>query len=585
MNFLLKISYNQKFNRMLYIISLVFLIYIVYETPAMGYEISLYENINYVFLYLSFLYIYSYYRIIFHFKYIKKDVLSISYPFLLNTYLLMIPFIKGYYIYGKGDTLTHLGNILNIIINKNLNPRNIYPILHIYGTILIYILSVDLNHISYLIVQIFYFMYILFCINLVIKLVKKTDIFLYNLIPLYFSYAFTQIGPNFRSIFIFPLILFFVTRYTINKNQKDLICYFLLSVLVLLFHPASFLIIIVTLIVFYFIRASYFHFNQTGEQDRGNILLLCFISLVIFILWTIYIKYNIFNDIYLRIYDNILSFENSALYENYLIPLNKTNLTLYYKFYLLLNRYGIFLILYLFTGAIMLYNLFLIFIKKIHQQSIYIYTILTIFTFVISILYLINDFIVTDMARITQMSIILCPILIIIFYKYGINNKINYNKLKIFMFIFILLTSILNVYTIYSSPRTKIKNFQFSRFELYGIRWVINNRNDEILINGFTKVKQNARYLDYLYGNYIWRGMKPKIYLIPEVYYANKISTEQNVYAITSKELSVFHHYLPRQLGEINKLEYVRLLSNLYFEENKLYDNKEFILWKTNYIR
>jgi len=127
------------------------LMIIVKTPPASGYEISIYN-------------VYPWYLWVFVITSIflgqmillsgataskKNDnywVIGFLGILITNTILLFMPFIRGYTMYGRGDVLTHIGYIKDILNTASIGTNNYYPIEHILTAIMSYTTNISVGH-------------------------------------------------------------------------------------------------------------------------------------------------------------------------------------------------------------------------------------------------------------------------------------------------------------------------------------------------------------------------------------------------------------------------------------------------------
>lgn len=79
---------------------------------------------------------------------------------LINVLLLFMPIIRGYYILGDGDVLTHIGYMKDILQTSTIGTNH-YPIDHILGVIIHLSSGLSLYDITFIIPPFFSFFFIL----------------------------------------------------------------------------------------------------------------------------------------------------------------------------------------------------------------------------------------------------------------------------------------------------------------------------------------------------------------------------------------------------------------------------------------
>ncbi|HJH26822.1 MAG TPA: hypothetical protein C5S37_08645, partial [Methanophagales archaeon] len=160
-------------NRILKIIVIICFIFIITALtiiaktpPAGGYEISIYDAYPWYFWVFIITSIFTGQIILLKstLSSDKNDKLWV-FGFLAilttNIILLFMPFIRGYATYGRGDVLTHIGLIKDILRTTSFGTDNFYPLDHILTASLSYITSINVEHAVNIIPPIFSLFYII----------------------------------------------------------------------------------------------------------------------------------------------------------------------------------------------------------------------------------------------------------------------------------------------------------------------------------------------------------------------------------------------------------------------------------------
>ena len=133
---------------------------------ADGYEISIYQTYPlYFWLLIIVRFIVGIFyclHVFFNEECLNGYFLSIPIFTIIFTSMLMIllPFIRGYAIFGRGDVLSHIGLMKNIINTGHFND-NWYPILHIFGVQFSRITTINIEIVTMIFPVIFYLCYII----------------------------------------------------------------------------------------------------------------------------------------------------------------------------------------------------------------------------------------------------------------------------------------------------------------------------------------------------------------------------------------------------------------------------------------
>ena len=142
-------------NRIIKVISilcfalLAFILIVLRNNPATGFESSIYTGTpSIVWVVLVFIIVCGT-VIILHQLYHRKEtasnlwVIGLVLIVFSLTILFSAPALRAYTFYGKGDALSHLGTVRNLISTGHTESRNFYPVLHIYIAQLSSILDVS----------------------------------------------------------------------------------------------------------------------------------------------------------------------------------------------------------------------------------------------------------------------------------------------------------------------------------------------------------------------------------------------------------------------------------------------------------
>ena len=162
-----------EWNRILKIITIIAFIFIILASiiiaktpPASDYEISIYDaypGYFWVFIITS-IFMGQIILLKSAFSSDKNDKIWVS-GFLAilttNVILLFMPFIRGYATYGRGDVLSHIGYIKDILRTASFGTNNFYPLDHIVTASLSYITSINVEPAVNIIPPIFSLFYII----------------------------------------------------------------------------------------------------------------------------------------------------------------------------------------------------------------------------------------------------------------------------------------------------------------------------------------------------------------------------------------------------------------------------------------
>jgi len=259
------------------------------NSPATGYEISIYSSLSNVWICLIIVNCISILTIIFCVLFNQK--LKHFWLFLItliysDIIMILLQHFQGYYSYTFSDPLHHLQNISKISFSGYIG-ENYYPISYVFGTIWVKIFSIFPNLVVKTMSMIYWLMFILFSCLLSLTLLKNKKIAILTLIAssvFIFSYFHLTFYPHILSLFSFPLIFYIYFKLIKTKNKNYIVLFLIMSIVMTFLHPLSAFILIICLIVIY-ITIILLSYIKKEKINKTNLLYLPIANCIIFILW------------------------------------------------------------------------------------------------------------------------------------------------------------------------------------------------------------------------------------------------------------------------------------------------------------
>jgi len=205
--------------------------------------------------------------------------------------LLSIPALRGYIIYGAGDTLTHIGTIKDATYLHHLDASNLYPITHVYVSIFSQLTNIPPELISLFIPQLFSLMFIasiwVLSRSLNYSSFQSFSVTSLAIIPILGAWVTAEyIMPSTIGYMFFPLL--FYTLIKRKEGKQYLLLFIVLYVFLTYLHPESALYLCIGLIV----TLMLFKLVNLLKIDRSKLgLSLCVLvalSILLFRLTTMY---------------------------------------------------------------------------------------------------------------------------------------------------------------------------------------------------------------------------------------------------------------------------------------------------------
>ncbi len=288
-HFMLNFLHNNKNKTFVLALTIVISLNVItYYNPISGYELSLYNGVpiaNWFFLF--FIYIISYYFLMFcdHNRHTNCWKYGVTLNLLSTITFLVMPYLRGY-IGVRGDSLTNIGMVKDILIYGSTAPQDHYPIIHIFPSILSHIIGIDSFQSWWVGAIIYRMIYILSSYLLANFLFKN---FLINAIVVTLT---SSIDP----LIVWPtmsiyLLLFFYHSYLSslsNGNKSILIIYLLLlpftHLLTTLLVMGSLVIILITSRLINCVYTS----NPTMKKYETHTIYYLIFETIIWFLWAFY---------------------------------------------------------------------------------------------------------------------------------------------------------------------------------------------------------------------------------------------------------------------------------------------------------
>ena len=604
-------------NRVIKITAIIAFIFVILALtiiartpPASGYELSIYDAYPWYFWVLIvsvFLLVISItlYRIFFTTTSIDSNWLYVWLPVLLAYFILfLLPFFRGYPAYGRGDTLTHIGYIKDILATGGV-LGNGYPISHILVAILGYITAIDINIFVITLPALFTILYIIWVSKLSSIIFKeKAMVLLVTIFSLFLMYErVQQFCPFNASLFFLPFFLY------VFYKRKGSLSYTIIFVILLLLLPFLHIFFSITLIIallaLWFsdraweklsglkIKSRFFDFlsdsNITKRDYEAAIVLLS----VAAGWWAIHS--------YLSAIGHILSWvlysagETPVIYKN-LNALAAADLTTYQTIRVFWTRMGNVLFFYFLPVILLIVFFFLSRYRNLRSKidkNVFQFVVIYLSFFLLSILFLFaKDYF--NYGRIYRFVIISSIIISTMLIWRLINNLSYKSKKAVFVAMLLILCFLMvsNIFTVHRSPINSYANSQVSSMELNGARWCFDNFEEGRTV----KIRRNTlaifRFHDAICGRSSSSPFHYNREPIPDEfgYEGNEtiadsfdISTNEklNVYMFFTLMDKIYHKIFFKDLWSRAKSysdENVEKLNDDY-TANKLYSNGECTIW------
>lgn len=453
-----------------------------------------------------------------------------------NIILLFMPFIRGYTVYGRGDVLTHLGYIKDILTTASIGVKNYYPLDHILAVAFYYVTNINVEKVVNIIPPVFFLFYVLsiyLLLNQIFKSKIEIILVLAFISMLLFSNDNLVFAPSAQSFFFLPFVLYIYFKCRNSKHSLELnLVLLILLFFMVFFHPLTELFLI---LIFLILEFCLFIYQQMDGINVCEIQYLCsrrssgiiVTSFATFFMW--YFSFTaITNDVH-KVTNALFFGSENTQAKIYAELITQTQPDFYNLAKVIASNYGQIIILMIVSIFLFLY-FFNIWIRSSKRDELnffhFFFLIATMIFIFLSIIFFFNDLII-NFGRFSKYTLFFSSIFV------GISFSSLFNKYKLSisrqLFIFMSLSIILicllyfSTFNLYLSPIIKSPNQQVTKNEITGVTWFFDHRNDNMSIQEFGI--SHVRYHDAIYGRTIpTKNMNYNAIPIDHFNYTNKTS-------------------------------------------------------------
>ena len=622
---------NKYWNyKLIAILSLLFstlAIEIAFQNPVQGYELSIYDSTPFVvWLSLILSIIGALFIVLSQIsmnKYMSSNFWIVGIFILLwnRLILLYIPYIRGYFSW-RGDNISHLGSLIDIVSSGYIPSRNFYPITHILLAIFDMIMGINQNstvNYSTGIFSIFYVLSIYLLATAILSTKKEQILAVTSVAVVFFSYN-VFLMPNGWSLLYLPLLVFLYFKSLEKHNSFEYkLLFVILIIMYPFFHPLSSLYIIFMLTYFslaifliyllideeYGIRLisqvknhvsigqfvsdfiTYLKagFNTLVLTRNGKYILpftVILLEIVILIPWIL--SFQSFQLNLKMFYNSILTGTSPDVIEGMQNTLDKINVSGINFISLFVKSEGANLI---FLGLFAV-SLFILGKKRYDlekNKNLLILSGITVFTGFIYTAYLLR--IIPGLqaiaaVRMKAYMMLFTPISAGVVLAYFFRKELIVKKVNLFPMLCMLIlftASMLSIYSLYPSPNVIRPNPLITQMDMEGTDWFLNYYNKEILTTSI--MSPIYRFTDGIIGTSNEKNLLGSHYQhtnVPDHFNYTEMSKLgesylEDRYMMITKFDTIIYNTVWSVVGRFGPQDFDRLLGDTSVE--KLYSNGE----------
>ncbi len=470
---------------------------VVNAHPATSYEVSIYDALpTYFWLLVSIPIVMPFIIIIIDRESVRDRlalaIMTATALLALLTFL-SLPVLRGYAFFNGGDSLTHLGRVVDIIQTGRIGKTNFYPAIHIWIYATSRVSDTGVISIMMLVPQYYTTIFIISMYSLARSLNSTRSetmmIVALTILPIYGA-EHLYVVPSAEAFFLVPLTISILIRSrarSIRYPVRFAIPLILLLVLFPFLHPETTLFLLVLVAVLAVIGRSIRRPRRLQLQDalwggRG-LSIPMLISGVSFLLW--FSATVAFGNTIRTVYDSLILNLGQSPVAYYSSLLARANVTLIGLLDSIITGYGVFLMLVVLAAAVAVRTLIRLASRKSVVTRDLILSGMLATLIPILLIFLFFDLVIgtRPMKYVLMISTILAGIALTSLLRskerHSVRPNPNWSRSIAGLLIVACLTSLALV-TAYPSPLTREPNYQITHEDWAGMDFFIHYRNDEM---------------------------------------------------------------------------------------------------------
>lgn len=498
-------------------------IFIAIADPASQYEPSIYGAFPMIFWILVCAVYLSGILILFRCAYSSPNSISFAMGIALVIacciVVLTLPFFRGYEEYPKGDALTHLGLVRDVLASGSFESNNLYPMVHLLGATISLAGGISLSSTG---IVMYTVSTVVFLSNTYLLSIAVTDdrrksvLILAAACPLYFSFLHTLIHPSMISLFMVPLLLYaYHKRHELSPiHSRASVLFILVATFVTLAHPVTALFTVVVILSINVSERVYCRFlarsgcaenSMMGRTRRRSDTTALMIIISTFFAW--YITFSIVLKSFMTTYEFLVHGSGVSLYEYTTGFLSTADMPSWQAAQVFFFRYGT-IFTYLIASLFSIYLLATLMFRKpvIAFTREFGYCCAYIASIGVSAFSLFAFTGEYDVTRISRFFLMLSPVVVGLTVgrispprqddrSVAVRRRPRATEI---LKAIVLLLAVLSVFAVYGSPGAMQLNWQTTSSEVAGSQWFYETYCESVIISSTNTGLD--RLLDYSFG-------------------------------------------------------------------------------------
>lgn len=397
---------------------------------------------------------------------------------LTNALLLLLPYIRGYLMYGRGDALSHIGFVQDIVTSGNIEG-NIYPLMHLLVIAVADATGSDPIAVSMLVPLVFSVLYFGGIYFLMVHMFDSRERILLGLplaiLPI-LGHAHLGFRPFDVSVMLVPLALYLLILGQRNTAPAVRATFVVVLLSLLLYHPLTALFVVA--IFFVYLIGKYTPRISKQSATPTNLVSL---SAAVFLAW-----YSNFKEIIFRldnVYTTFTEGGGNPPVAAYTDTVQESQPALIDLARVALFRYGTEMVLFA-LGSIFVTLLVALYVRKVYipDAHIFMFAGTIVFFVVVGFVFLMMD-LPAPHTRPWQFALVGVVVLagegFYVIRHYTDLPTTNRGVRKVGQATFtglLIVLVVLSVFSVHRSPLVSEANHQVTEMEVDGAEWLTEHR-------------------------------------------------------------------------------------------------------------
>lgn len=417
---------------------------------------------------------------------------------LTHAFLLLLPYVRGYPVYGRGDVLTHVGYVKSIVDTAAIGSIDVYPNIHLFTFTLSAATGLEILRVINVVAPVFTLVSLAAFYLLLTKIVDDRRAVLFGaafVLLLVGTTAHVNPSPFAQSSLLVPFVLYVFFREQRSNSIAIRVVFAVAIISMVLYHPLTTLFLLFVFAVYVVAKRVF-----RGDTWPANPTNAVEITAAVFVTW--YINFAGIINRFESVYESLLTESSgSSQIATYSSTVERTSPALVDLLRIALFKYGVSAILLAFGSMYVIVAGYLYRRDRLGENRFVLATVGSFVVFVIfAIVFLLNDF-PGGFGRPLMYTRLFGVVLTGLFF-YTLWRVISDQRLRrgiqLGVYVTVGVLVLVSTFSLYYSPLMSNANMQVTEMELDGTEWLFQHDEDAYEIEQFGI--EQRRFHDVHYG-------------------------------------------------------------------------------------